>query len=267
VSEIPRLELREKHWQGVSVSDGLIIGKVLRIPSGTRNILRTTLLDADVERETRRLRAAVRLARMQLLAIRNRAERELGMEHAYIFDAHILMLEDKKLLDDVEAYIRRERSNAEWAVKVAADKILGIYAEIKDDYLRQRGSDIEDVTRRILAALSGEDPAYSKLEEDAVIVAEDFLPSAVAELDFRRTLAIVTDAGGWTSHTPASMYAPIRVIARLPRMAVRTGQSCLVFRGRGTFFSRTPQGRRMLYVRSPAASSFAEDDLAPGLSH
>jgi phosphotransferase system enzyme I (PtsI) len=231
VSEIPRLELREKHWQGVSVSDGLIIGKVLRIPSGTRNILRTTLLDADVERETRRLRAAVRLARMQLLAIRNRAERELGMEHAYIFDAHILMLEDKKLLDDVEAYIRRERSNAEWAVKVAADKILGIYAEIKDDYLRQRGSDIEDVTRRILAALSGEDPAYSKLEEDAVIVAEDFLPSAVAELDFRRTLAIVTDAGGWTSHTSIlarGLGIPAVVGLRDLHRHVKTGDEIIV---------------------------------------
>ncbi|MDX6710733.1 MAG: phosphoenolpyruvate-protein phosphotransferase system enzyme [Blastocatellia bacterium] len=231
MSEIPRLELREKHWQGVSVSDGLIIGKVLRIPSGTRNILRTTLLDADVERETRRLRAAVRLARMQLLAIRNRAERELGMEHAYIFDAHILMLEDKKLLDDVEAYIRRERSNAEWAVKVAADKILGIYAEIKDDYLRQRGSDIEDVTRRILAALSGEDPAYSKLEEDAVIVAEDFLPSAVAELDFRRTLAIVTDAGGWTSHTSIlarGLGIPAVVGLRDLHRHVKTGDEIIV---------------------------------------
>jgi len=168
---------------------------------------------------------------MQLLAIRNRAERELGIEHAYIFDAHILMLEDKKLLDDVEAYIRRERSNAEWAVKVAADKILGIYAEIKDDYLRQRGSDIEDVTRRILAALSGEDPAYSKLEEDAVIVAEDFLPSAVAELDFRRTLAIVTDAGGWTSHTSIlarGLGIPAVVGLRDLHRHVKTGDEIIV---------------------------------------
>jgi phosphotransferase system enzyme I (PtsI) len=225
------LKLREEHWHGVSVSDGLIIGKVLRIPSGTRNILRTTLLDADIELETRRLRAAVRLARMQLLAIRNRAERELGMEHAYIFDAHILMLEDKKLLDDVEAYIRRERSNAEWAVKVAADKILGIYAEIKDDYLRQRGSDIEDVTRRILAALSGEGPGYSKLAEDSVIVAEDFLPSAVAELDFRRTLAIVTDAGGWTSHTSIlarGLGIPAVVGLRDLHRHVKTGDDIIV---------------------------------------
>jgi phosphotransferase system enzyme I (PtsI) len=258
VSEIPRLKLREEHWHGVSVSDGLIIGKVLRIPGGTRNIFRTTLLDADVERETRRLRAAVRLARMQLLAIRNRAERELGMEHAQIFDAHILMLEDKKLLDDVEAYIRREHSNAEWAVKVAADKILGIYAEIKDDYLRQRGSDIEDVTRRILSALSGEDPGYSELEEDSVIVAEDFLPSAVAELDFQRTLAIVTDAGGWTSHTSIlarGLGIPAVVGLREFHRHVKTGDEIIVDGSTGDVYLHPNAATLQRYKTAAAVAS------------
>jgi phosphotransferase system enzyme I (PtsI) len=138
---------------------------------------------------------------MQLLAIKGRAEKELGADQAYIFDAHLLMLEDRKLLENVENYIREERANAEWAVKVAADRLLAVYAEIKDDYLRARGSDIEDVTQRVLVALSGERSGYRKLTEDAVIVAEDLLPSAVAELDFKHARAIVTDAGGWTSHT------------------------------------------------------------------
>jgi len=195
---------------------------------------------------------------MQLLAIRNRAERELGMEHAYIFDAHILMLEDKKLLDDVEAYIRRERSNAEWAVKVAADKILGIYAEIKDDYLRQRGSDIEDVTRRILAALSGEDPAYSKLEEDAVIVAEDFLPSGVAELDFRRTLAIVTDAGGWTSHTSIlarGLGIPAVVGLRDLHRHVKTGDEIIVDGSTGDVYLHPNAATLTRYKTAAAVAS------------
>jgi phosphotransferase system enzyme I (PtsI) len=179
----------------------VVVGRVLRIHTGAHQVYRATLEESDVAREVRRLRAAVRLSRRQLLAIKARAEKELGLEHAYIFDAHLLMLEDRKLLDDVEQFIRRERSNAEWAVKVAADRILAIYAEIKDDYLRERGSDIEDVTQRILNALSGEPPRYRNLTEDAVIVAEDLLPSAVAEMDFEHARAIATDTGGWTSHT------------------------------------------------------------------
>jgi phosphotransferase system enzyme I (PtsI) len=196
-----RRERKETRWGGLGVSDGVVVGRVLRIFSGTRQVYRATIAETDVERETRRLLAAVRLARRQLLAIKKRAETEMGPEHAYIFDAHLLMLEDRKLLEDIETYIRTERTNAEWAVKVAADRLLAIYSEIKDDYLRERGSDIEDVMQRILVALSGEPPDYRQLTEDAIIVAEDLLPSTVAELDFEHARAIATDAGGWTSHT------------------------------------------------------------------
>jgi phosphotransferase system enzyme I (PtsI) len=201
LSKRKRVEGRETRWQGLGVSDGVVVGRVLRVFNGARQVYRATLDEKDVEREVRRFRAAIRLARRQLLDIKTRAEKELGAEHAYIFDAHLLMLEDRKLLEDVEKFIREERVNAEWSVKVAADRLLAIYAEVKDDYLRARGSDIEDVTQRIIVALSGERQNYRRLSEDAVIVAEDLLPSAAAELDFEHARAIATDSGGWTSHT------------------------------------------------------------------
>jgi phosphotransferase system enzyme I (PtsI) len=191
----------ERHWSGVGVSEGAVVGRVLRVHGGAReNVYRATLEAEDVQREIRRFHAAVRLARRQLLVIKRRAEQLLGAEHAYIFDAQLLMLEDRKLIDDVEGYIRQERANAEWAVKVVADRLLAVYAEIKDDYLRGRSSDIEDVLRRLLVALGGE-PSPRRLSEDAVLVAEELLPSAVADLDFSHVRAVVSDAGGWTSHT------------------------------------------------------------------
>jgi phosphotransferase system enzyme I (PtsI) len=217
--------------RGRGVSEGVVVGRVLRVFNGTRHVYRATLDEKDVERETSRLHAALHLARLQLLAIKARAEKELGVEHAYIFDAHLLMLEDRKLHDDVEKYIREERVNAEWAVKVAADRILAVYAEIKDDYLRERGSDIEDVTQRILVALSGERPDHRRLTEDAIIVAEDLLPSAVAELDFEHARAIATDAGGWTSHTAIiarGLGIPAIVGLRDLHRRARTGDTIVV---------------------------------------
>nr|MDQ3805023.1 hypothetical protein [Acidobacteriota bacterium] len=93
---------REEHWRGTAVSDGVAAGRVLRVHSGGRhNIYRVTLEAPEVERELRRYRAAVRLSRRQLLALKKRAVRALGDEHAYIFDAHLLMLEDRKLNEDV----------------------------------------------------------------------------------------------------------------------------------------------------------------------
>jgi phosphoenolpyruvate-protein phosphotransferase (PTS system enzyme I) len=257
VRERVRRASREERWHGLGVSDGIVVGRVLRIHNGARNIYRATLDEAEIEREVRRWHAAVRLARRQLLKIKARAEKELGADHAYIFDAHLLMLEDQKLLSDVENYIRVEKANAEWAVKVVGDRILAVYAEIKDDYLRERGSDIEDVMQRVLVALSGEGPGYRNLTEDAVIVSEDLMPSAVAELDFKRAVAIATDAGGWTSHTAIiarGLGIPAVVGLREFYRRARTGDTVIVEAASGEVILH-PSAETLAHYKSLAASS------------
>lgn len=230
-------EKREQRWRGVAVSDGVAAGRVLRVHSGARHsIYRVALEAAEVEREVRRFRAAVRLSRRQLLALKKRAARTLGEEHAYIFDAHLLMLEDRKLNEDVEAVIRAERVGSEWAVKVVTDRVLAVYEEVKDDYLRERSSDIEDVTRRLLVALSGESMGGRRLTEDAIIVAEELMPSTIAELDFTHIKAIATDVGGWTSHTAIiarGLGIPAVVGLRDFYRAARTGDTAIIDAGKG----------------------------------
>ncbi|MGI9165102.1 MAG: phosphoenolpyruvate--protein phosphotransferase [Pyrinomonadaceae bacterium] len=201
VEEPARTEHSEIRWQGLGVSEGVVIARVLRMHNSSKYVYRARLDGAELGRELRRFRAAVRLARRELLAIKDRAERELGKDQAYVFDAHLLLLEDVKLIGDVENYISQQQANAEWAVKVVGDHLISMYSEIKDDYLRARGSDIEDVVQRLLVALTGEPAQPRKLRENAVIVSQDLLPSAVAELDLEFARAIATDTGGWTSHT------------------------------------------------------------------
>ena len=235
--------------EGLGVSDGVVIGRVLRLQEGTREVYRAQIAEADVERERRRFRAAVRLSRQQLEAIKDRAEKELGRGHAYIFDAHLLFLEDAKLTRDVEDYIVKERSNAEWAAKVVGDRLLSIYTQINDEYLRERGSDIEDVIQRLLANLTGEGPKSPHLSEDAVIVARDLLPSTIAELDLNHVRAIATDTGGWTSH--------MAIIAR--------GLGLTAVVGLRDFYRRTRTGdqiivdaRRGEVILHPAAATIEE---------
>ncbi len=246
----------EQFWRGVTVSEGLALGRVLRLHGGgTQSVYRATLGKRDIEREVERFKAAVELARNQLLGIKERAERALGAEHAYIFDAHLLMLEDRKLLDEVEEYIRRERANADWAVRVAADRLLAVYAEIKDDYLRERSSDIEDVTRRLLVALGGEEREL-RLTRDAVIVAEELMPSAAAELDFSHVRAVATDAGGWTSHTAIiarGLGIPAVVGLRELYRHARTGDEIIVDAIRGEVILH-PAARTAARCREELAS-------------
>jgi phosphotransferase system enzyme I (PtsI) len=200
-AEKPEALVQEEiRCKGLGVSEGIVLGRVLRLQDGTREVYRAVIDNEELERERRRFRAAVRLSRRQLEAIKERAEKELGRGHAYIFDAHLLFLEDAKLTRDVEEYIVKERANAEWAAKVVGDRLLSIYMQISDEYLRERGSDIEDVIQRLLKNLTGEGRSNPKLSEDAVIVAQDLLPSTIAELDLNHVRAIATDAGGWTSH-------------------------------------------------------------------
>jgi phosphoenolpyruvate-protein phosphotransferase len=222
-----RQELRRS---GLGVSDGVVLGRVLRLQQGSHDVYRAEIGDGDLERERRRFRAAVRLSRRQLEAIKQRAEKELGRGHAYIFDAHLLFLEDAKLTRDVEDFIVKERSNAEWATKVVGDRLLSIYAQMNDEYLRERGSDIEDVIQRLLANLTGEGLKYPNLSEDAVIVAPDLLPSTVAELDLNHVKAIATDSGGWTSH--------MAIIAR--------GLGLTAVVGLRDFYQRTRTGDRII---------------------
>jgi phosphotransferase system enzyme I (PtsI) len=94
-------ETPEMRWKGLGVSEGVVIGKVLRMHEGTRYVYQAHIDEAELDRELRRFRAAVRLASRQLLTIKHRAEKELGKDHAYIFDAHLLLLEDQKLISDV----------------------------------------------------------------------------------------------------------------------------------------------------------------------
>lgn len=194
-------KLQEIRCRGLGVSEGIVIGQVLRMHEGTQQVYRWRIHDADVETERKRFRVALQLASRQVLAIKELAEKRFGKDHAYIFDAHLLMLEDEKLIGDIEKHIGDEHTNAEWAVKVVGDRFLHLYSEIKDEYLRERGSDIDDVMHRLLVALSGAQPSSRTLSEDAIIVSQDLLPSAVAELDLEHARALATDTGGWTSHT------------------------------------------------------------------
>lgn len=260
---------REERWRGTAVSDGVASGRVLRLHGGGRhNIYRVTLEPPEVEREVRRYRAATRLSRRQLLALKKKAVRALGDEHAYIFDAHLLMLEDRKLNEDVETTIRSGPVNAEWAVKVVTDRLLAVYEEIKDDYLRERSSDIEDVTRRLLVALSGESLPSHRLTEDACVVAEELMPSTIAELDFAHVKAVVTDVGGWTSHTAIiarGLGIPAVVGLRDFYRHARTGDAVVVDAERGEVVlhpaAETHDAYRAALARVDAAAS-ARDEAA-----
>src|SRR5689334_14565789 len=193
---------RDVRLRGVGASPGVAVGNVLRLDErGRHQFYYLDVSPTQVRREERRLHEAFDQARAELLEIKTRLTRELGYEHSFILDAHLLMLEDERLLAEIENEIRTRRVNAEWAVRSVIDRVEEAYRQVNDTYLRERTSDLEDVAMRLLTILSGRDKFdLSELDENVVLVAKDIWPSTVAELDFNRVLGFATNSGGITSH-------------------------------------------------------------------
>ncbi len=184
-----------------AVSRGVAVGRIVCLHGRKRQFYRIDLKENQIERELRRFYAAVRLAKRQLKKTGAQKNEIFGEKSANILDAHLLILEDKSLLGKIEENIREQKVNAEWAVKVVTDKYIAQYKSISDDHFRERYIDLEDIADRILTALGGGQKTNIRLEKNSIIVAREVKPSTLIELAQSEPKAIITENGGWTSHT------------------------------------------------------------------
>jgi phosphotransferase system enzyme I (PtsI) len=187
---------------GIGVSPGIAVGPALVVEREAVPVFRLLMPPEAIDCEIQRLTRAVEASRGQLKAIKERLRHEVGV-HAYIFDAHLLMLEDPLLLDRAVSIIRQELVNAEWALRTVSDQLHELFEGLRDEYLKERTTDLDDVLGRIQLNLGGapDAPSLAKLPGQFVIVAVDLTPSEAAELDWEHVLAIATDAGSPSHHT------------------------------------------------------------------
>ena len=188
---------------GLGVSPGIGIGRALVVTRGTRR-LGFRIPAHRIAAELERLHLARDRAREQLARITQRITDAAGTEHAYMFEAQRLMLDDPMLVDRAADIVRSDRLNAESALERAHDEIAALFDRIDDAYLRERKGDVDDVVGRLCMNLqSGGDPVemFRDLEGPLVVVAEELSPSLVAQLDLHRLAGFVSDAGSWTYHT------------------------------------------------------------------
>ena len=188
---------------GLGVSPGIGIGRALVVTRRSKD-LRFRIPERRIPHELERLHAARVRSRDQLEHIKARIAAAAGADHAYLFDAQLLMLDDPMLVDRAAAIIRDERLNAESALGRALDEVSALFDRGDDAYLRERKGDIGDVVGRLCMNLRPTgDPAdlFRDLEGPLVLVADELSPSVIAQLDWQRLAAFVTDEGSWTYHT------------------------------------------------------------------
>ena len=186
--------------KGIGASPGIAIGEVIvkrtqEITIGKRKI-------ENIDKEIQRLNEAREKSRKEIEALYQQTLKSMGEKEASIFNAHLMILDDPEVLGQVENEIKGNRLNTEWALKEVTDRFISIFESIEDEYLKERVSDLKDVTSRIQKILLGIGTTdFSNLQHEAIIVAEDITPSDTAQMDKRRVLGFITEVGGRTSHS------------------------------------------------------------------
>src|SRR5437879_6140529 len=177
----------EQSFRGIPVSAGVCRGRILTIGRTRPSIGKRDLSETELRDEVSRLERSLVQTRHQILEVQRRVSEGMGAAEGSIFDAHLLVLEDRTLLDEVIRVIQTQKVNAEYAFHSVAERYAATLAAIEDDYLRERATDMRDVTTRVLNNLLGLEPEVDlrNLKEPCIIISHDLTPSNTAQLDKR----------------------------------------------------------------------------------
>jgi phosphoenolpyruvate-protein phosphotransferase/dihydroxyacetone kinase phosphotransfer subunit len=188
--------VQDPNGAAIPASPGIAIGPAISLRTADVTVPDETR--GDTPAEWRRIRAAIAEVRREIQRIRVTAAREGGEGEARIFDAHLMLIDDEDLLDDVRARIGAgDAASRAWADAIAS--VEARFADIPDEYLRARVLDVHAVGQQVARALTGA-PAL-QVEGEGVLIAEDLVPAQVAELHTSRVTGIVMAAGSPTSHS------------------------------------------------------------------
>jgi phosphotransferase system enzyme I (PtsI) len=215
---------------GIGVSPGIARGPV-HLTTDVFEIPELEEIPEDaVEREVIRLETALETTRRQLENMRDRIASEIGTNDADIFDAHLLMLEDRSVLDEVFSRIRKKAQKAEGAFYGVMARYVETLRRIGDEYLRERTVDIEDVARRVVRNLRGTVLELAPAEPH-VLLSTELTPSDTAVMDRATVLGFATEGGSHTSHsTIMARSMGIPAVVGIPDLSTRfhTGQDALL---------------------------------------
>ncbi|NUM55735.1 MAG: phosphoenolpyruvate--protein phosphotransferase [Candidatus Hydrogenedentes bacterium] len=185
---------------GDGVSPGIAIGPALTFRVNSIEVSRTKIKNADAE--IARFDRAVTEVRAELQRLHEQTALAIGEKHADIFKAHLLLLEDVTMREEVERQVREEKVNPEFVVNELIARYSKVLETVEDPRFRERTQDFVDVGNRILARMLNTDlESLERLERASVVVAHDVPPSVAAKIDRKNVKGIATDVGGPTSHT------------------------------------------------------------------
>ena len=249
---------------GISGARGISIGKAFVHASEDLRIHVSHIIEAEKADEQTAFLAAVATACEQISRIRDKALRKMGEENARIFDAHLMLAQDPAFADDVTALINEENYSAAAAVKQVVEQYAALFAEMEDEYMRERGADIQDVGARILRVLLSLPPQeLDQIQEEVILIAHDLTPSDTASLEKQFIKGFATAIGGPTSHA-AIIARTLEIPAVLGLGAIdsfQTGDTIILDGVEGSVIINPSPEEIAIYTQSAADFRLKQEEL------
>ena len=187
---------------GILASPGIAFGKALLLKEDEIVIDRKKISADKVDQEVERFLSGRAKASAQLEAIKTKAGETFGEEKEAIFEGHIMLLEDEELEQEIIALIKDKSMTADAAAHEVIEGQATALEELDDEYLKERAADVRDIGKRLLRNILGLAIIdLSAIQDEVILVAADLTPSETAQLNLKKVLGFITDAGGRTSHT------------------------------------------------------------------
>ncbi|MFA5157285.1 MAG: phosphoenolpyruvate--protein phosphotransferase [Candidatus Omnitrophota bacterium] len=218
--------------KGIGAAAGISIGPAYKIGKEDIVVSKENIQESDIPLQIQLFEEALIKTRKEIIELQKKIATDLGQEEAQIFDAHLLVLEDRMLIEEVISRLKKERLCVAYIFSEVLKKYIDVFSKIEDEYLKERTADVNDVGKRVLRNLLGKErKGFEDLKERVVVVAHDISPSDTAAMHKQNVCAFVTDIGGKTSHTAImakSLEIPAVVGLEEATSRIKTGDTLII---------------------------------------
>jgi phosphotransferase system enzyme I (PtsI) len=192
----------ERQLKGIGVSPGIAVGPVVVVRWALPEVPHRVVARSQVEKEVRRLRAAIKDVKRHLTEMRARTVDRAGVDEARIFDAQILMLEDREFIGGVAELIRENHLTAEKAFEFKTLEVRDLWTGVGSSLLKERLADVTGVAIRVIQHLMhrGADDLWDGIAQPSIVVAKELSPGLTVQLDREHVIGLISEEGTRTSH-------------------------------------------------------------------
>ncbi len=254
---------------GIGVSKGIAIGDAYIIAREKLDTAEVTLPASEIKSEIQRFKKALKLANKQLHEIKEDIAKNTADDIVVFIDTHLLMLEDPAFNEGTIANIKEFSCNAEWALQMQSERLVQVFDEMDDPYLRTRKDDVLHVVKRIQIALAGnKEVSDGTSQKGMIIVADDLTPADTITMQHEKIAGFITEYGGPLSHTAIlarNLGIPAIVGLHHARQLIHRGETLVLDGLNGTVIN-SPDKQSLKHYRALRKDENAKRNLLINLS-